>query len=123
MRPSVTSPAFLELERVVRHLGEELAGFRRRALQAEARVRELEQALEAARAAGGGAPRAVPLADMPGSVAAGEEAPAPESSVEELRRENARLRERLEAARQRTREMLDRVRFLRQQQSQPESSR
>ena len=34
--------AFRELEQLVRHLGDELAGFRRRALVAEARVRELE---------------------------------------------------------------------------------
>jgi chromosome segregation ATPase len=33
--------AFRELEQLVRHLGDELAGFRRRALVAEARLREL----------------------------------------------------------------------------------
>lgn len=43
MRPEVV--AFRELETLVRHLGEQLAGFRRRALSAETRVRELEQIL------------------------------------------------------------------------------
>ncbi|HEX7980679.1 MAG TPA: hypothetical protein VF461_18895, partial [Gemmatimonadaceae bacterium] len=39
-RPEIT--AFRDLEQIVRHLGDELAGFRRRALLAESRLRELE---------------------------------------------------------------------------------
>jgi hypothetical protein len=81
--------AFEELSQLVRHLGDELAGFRRRALQAEARLRMIE---------------------MEG----GAELPAPER-VAALERENAELRARLETATARTRQMLDRVRFLRQQ--------
>jgi len=34
--------AFAELEQLVKHLGDELASFRRRALQAEARLKSLE---------------------------------------------------------------------------------
>ncbi len=86
-RPDVA--AFRELEHLVRGLGDELASFRRRALQAEARVRELEA---------GGSPngdRGVNLS--------------------KLRKENEALRKRLEAASTRTRQMLDRMRFLRQQ--------
>lgn len=81
--------AFAELERLVNHLGDELAAFRRRALQAEARVKALE-----------GSPGATRV--------------SPER-IEKLERENASLRLRLEKARGRTRQMLDRVRFLRQQ--------
>jgi hypothetical protein len=81
--------AFADLDRLVRHLGDELASFRRRALQAEARVKALE-----------GSPGATRV--------------SPER-IEKLERENANLRLRLETARGRTRQMLDRVRFLRQQ--------
>lgn len=81
--------AFAELERLVNHLGDELASFRRRALQAEARVKALE-----------GSPGATRV--------------SPER-IEKLERENASLKLRLEKARGRTRQMLDRVRFLRQQ--------
>ena len=84
--------AFRELEHVVKSLGEELAGFRRRALQAEARVRELE-------GSGDGA------------------SPRPSGRVLELERENADLRARLDSASVRTRQLLDRVQFLRQQHS------
>jgi hypothetical protein len=81
--------AFTELQQLVRHLGDELAGFRRRALQAEARVKATDSA--------GGSARVTP------------------ERLEKLERENADLRKRLEAARTRTRQILDRVRFLRQQ--------
>ena len=87
-QPEVES-AFAELEHLVNHLGDELASFRRRALQAEARVKALE-----------GSPGATRV--------------SPER-IEKLERENANLRLRLEKARGRTRQMLDRVRFLRQQ--------
>ena len=82
--------AFEELEQVVRNLGDELAAFRRRALTAEARLKELDGIAE-------------------GSPVSSEE-------VRRLERENARLRARLETTATRAREMLQRVRFLRQQQ-------
>jgi hypothetical protein len=91
VRPEVV--AFNELETLVRHLGDELAGFRRRALVAESRLRELEGK------DGRPAPAARQLADR----------------CTELEHENAALKGRLEAATARARQMLDRVRFIRQQ--------
>jgi len=87
--------AFAELEHLVKHLGDELASFRRRALQAEARVKGLEST------------------GVKGQV-------SPERQ-HFLERENAGLTSRLEAARLRTLEMIDRVRFLRQQHDGAES--
>jgi len=81
--------AFTVLDRLVRHLGDELASFRARAMKAEARVKQLESSPGATRT-------------------------SPER-IEKLERENANLKARLEKARGRTRKMLDRVRFLRQQ--------
>jgi hypothetical protein len=86
-RPEIA--AFAELEQLVKHLGDELASFRRRALQAEARLKGLEST---------GAKGVV----------------SPER-VQYLERENAGLTTRLDAARARTQQMIDRVRFLRQQ--------
>jgi len=84
--------AYRQLDVLVHHLADELAAFRRRALQAESRLKEIEASGAA------GDPR-VPMG----------------SRVVELERENARLREQLDAARGRAAQMLDRVRFLRQQ--------
>ena len=81
--------AFSELEQLVKHLGDELASFRRRALQAEARLKSLEST------------------GVKGVV-------SPER-VQFLERENAGLNKRLATARDRTQQMIDRVRFLRQQ--------
>ena len=81
--------AFTELEQLVHHLGDELASFRRRALQAEARLKSLEST------------------GVKGVV-------TPER-VQYLERENAGLTTRLDAARARTQQIIDRVRFLRQQ--------
>lgn len=81
--------AFQDLEFLVRNLGEELATFRRRAHAAEARLKAL------------------------GNTPAGDA--SAEERVSTLEAENARLRARLEQATDRTRAMLDRVRFLRQQ--------
>lgn len=81
--------AFAELQQLVRHLGDELAGFRRRALQAEARVKAID--------ASSGSARVTP------------------ERLDRLELENADLKKRLEAGRTRTRQLLDRVRFLRQQ--------
>ncbi len=81
--------AFAELEQLVKHLGDELASFRRRALQAEARLKGLEST------------------GVKGVV-------SPER-MQYLERENAGLAKRLATARERTQQMIDRVRFLRQQ--------
>lgn len=81
--------AFSELEQLVKHLGDELASFRRRALQAEAKLKTLEST------------------GVKGVV-------SPER-VQYLERENAGLTTRLDAARARTQQLIDRVRFLRQQ--------
>lgn len=91
-RPEVI--AFGELETLVRHLGDELAGFRRRALAAEGRLREVD--------ARDGRHAAHPRREL-------------EHRCAELEHENAALKGRLEAATARTRQMLDRVRFIRQQ--------
>ena len=76
---------------LVRHLADELAAFRRRALVAESRLKELE-------AVEGG----VANLDLVARVA-------------ELEQQNERLQAKLEAASTRAKQMLDRVRFLRQQ--------
>ena len=81
--------AFAELQQLVRHLGDELASFRRRAQQAEAKVKEFESKSSV------------------GSVSP--------QRIQKLERENADLTKRLNAARTRTRQMVERVRFLRQQ--------
>jgi hypothetical protein len=83
--------AFRELEVLIRHLGDELASFRRRAMQAETQLRTFDV---------GGGPVAVA------------------SGLETLEAENAVLRGGLEAAAGHAQSMLDRVRFLRQQQEQ-----
>ena len=84
------NPQFTQLSRLVRHLGEELASYRKRALSAEASLRSMEN--DATRVAGTSPKR-----------------------VLELERENADLANRLSAARSRTEKMLARVRFLKQQ--------
>lgn len=92
-RPEVR--AYRELETLVRSLGEELAAFRRRALSAEAQLKD---------AGGHGTKR---------GAAAGER-------VAELETENESLKTRVERAEDRVTQMMDRVKFLRQQlQSQP----
>ena len=83
--------AFRELGTLVRHLGDELASFRRRALTAESRVKALEAS---------GSTSTEGLAEK----------------LAKLEAENLDLRGRLDAARSRARHMLERVRFLRQQQ-------
>jgi hypothetical protein len=81
--------AFRELEGLVRSLGEELAMFRRRALEAEAKLKE----------GGAGTQR------QKGGAA------APSWSQSEV----DVLRTRLARAEERVKQMMDRVRFLRQQ--------
>lgn len=80
-----------DLEVLVHHLADELAGFRRRALLAEARLKDLESHE-------GGAANA----DLANRVA-------------QLEHENERLQIKLDLAVDRATTMLDRVRFLRQQ--------
>ena len=82
--------AFDELRQLVRHLADELASFRRRALTAEARLREIE------------------------GLATDEHRIAP-SHIMELEHENGDLKERVDAAAHRTRQLLEQLRFLRQQ--------
>lgn len=102
---------------------EELATFRRRAIQAEGRVRELEHALAAAeeRAAGSAASASEASAEAPRPrrvTSQADEADAEPGRIATLQEENARLRQRLDGATERTRQLLDRMRFLRQQQEQ-----
>jgi chromosome segregation ATPase len=85
-----------ELEQLIGALGDEMAAWRRRAHEAEARCRELEARLESAEPDGA----------------------KPAGAAADLERENEELRRRLEAARVRTRQLLDRLRFLRQQHEQ-----
>ena len=92
-RPEVS--AFRELEQLVRHLGDELATFRRRALQAESQLRSIE-------ARGGGVLSSTEF-----------------RRLEALEAENLTLRQRVEGAAEQARAMLERVRFLRQQCDQP----
>jgi len=88
-RPDIE--AFRELEGLVRDLGEQLASYRERALSAEARLRDLDSA---------------------------DDDPEPTRARERIRaleQDNASLRGRLDAATARTRSVLERVHFLRQQ--------
>lgn len=129
MRPEIT--AFRELDTLVRNLTEQLAGYRKRALTAEGKCRDLESALaertaerEQLTTALDAAERArdnaeAVLAAMPpmdsgkGGSSPGNKPKDPK--VAELERENAELQERLEQARERATVVVDRVRFLRQQ--------
>ena len=122
-RPDVV--AFRELERHVRQLGDELAFFRRRALESERRARELGEALQSAT-------RPAADADVPDGGPLTPEARADRLEREnaELRAENARLtaesadaRARLAEASERTRQLVERVRFLRQQQQEASGER
>jgi len=85
--------AFRELETLVRHLGEELAVFRRRALSAEAQIND--------------GPRTGHSKSAPRG--------AHGDRLAELETENETLKTRLDRAEDRVRQVMDRVRFLRQQ--------
>ena len=86
--------AFAELQQLIALLAAELAGFRRRALAAEQKAKELVNSGE------------TPTLFAPG---------AAHERVAQLEAENANLKDRLAKATDRTKAMLDRVRFLRQQ--------
>lgn len=83
--------AVRELETLVRQMAEQLASFRRRALSAEERLRHLDVGDDQA------------------------DPPRVRERIRTLEQENATLRGRLDAATTRTRSVLDRVHFLRQQ--------
>ena len=83
--------AFRELSALARELGQQLVAFRDRALAAEARLGEIDSA-----------------ADDPSP-------PHIRERLNTLEKENALLKERLALATARTRSVLDRVQFLRQQ--------
>jgi hypothetical protein len=85
-----------QLSQLVHHLGEELATFRKRALQAEATLRGFETSSRS----------------RTGDLFA-------EQRVVELERENADLRTRLDFATEQARAILAQVRFLRQQAERP----
>ena len=80
-----------ELDTLVRHLADDLASYRRRALIAEARLKEVESQ--------DGGSANLELA----------------ARVNQLERDNERLQTKLESATVRAKQILDRVRFLRQQ--------
>jgi len=133
--------AFRELDSLVRNLSDQLAGYRRRALAAESRTRELEQlvaerdgTLIEVRADGLRSTQARALLEAKvreleakaevaraellraqAAFAAAAEAATPNAVESELARENARLRARLAEAGERTTQLGERVRFLRQQ--------
>lgn len=139
MRPETA--AFRELDTLVRNLSDQLAGFRRRALAAEARTRELEQILagmtgkldevrqqmedtQASRDAAVVQAKTLEaqLAAARGEVQRVQAAVAelsakatPEARDQELARENERLKARLGEAREKATQLSEKVRFLRQQ--------
>ena len=81
--------AFRELAHLIGLLGEDMASWRRRAQTAEARVKEIE--------------------------ASGPPAKGSSKNTAALEKENAELRARLKAARDRVEQLLERTQFLRQQ--------
>jgi hypothetical protein len=88
--------AFRELESLVRHMGEELAAYRRRAVQAETQMK----------------PRASAPSRGKGLSPEGPSA---------LEAEGSALKSRLGSAEERVKQMIDLVRFLRQQLQAPSS--
>jgi predicted nucleic acid-binding Zn-ribbon protein len=107
--------AFRELEQLIRALGDEMAAWRRRAHEAESQLKATEARLArlatqtAAPAATGEGAAPAPATAHPASAGSSGQL------VAALQRENQELKLRLEAARQRTKQLLERVRFLRQQ--------
>jgi hypothetical protein len=93
--------AYRELETLVRHLGEELAVFRRRALSAEGQLKDSGHSTTHGGGGGGHAGKGR-------GAAHGER-------LADLETENDTLKTRLDRAEDRVRQVMDRVRFLRQQ--------
>ena len=102
----VTSDVIDTLERVVRSLGDELAFFRRRALDAERRVRDVLSQQASAGASVTASSVAVPTARM---------VEADRARIAVLEAENAELRARIVDATERARAVASRMRFARQQ--------
>ena len=86
-------PALAELEKVLHSIAEELAGWRRRSLRAEAELKE---------------------AQARGGVVAGVELKEVRHRVLELETENQALRQRIDAAKERLRVLAARLSFLEQ---------
>ncbi|HEY9449718.1 MAG TPA: hypothetical protein VIQ60_08180 [Gemmatimonadaceae bacterium] len=108
-RPDIA--AFRELEQLIRSLGDEMSAWRRRAHEAESRLKEAEARIARETELSRSASEApTPAPPMP-------EPTPPQPAVDEsaLKRENEELRQRLGAARVRTKQLVDRMRFLRQQ--------
>jgi hypothetical protein len=145
VRPEVV--AFRELDTLVRKLTDQLTGYRRRALAAEAKAKELELSLEravakgesalaAARAETAGVRRLldearsqaeqITVGATEAMEATDDATPAPKAGIDsadlstygDIAVENERLRTRLGEARERTTVLVERVRFLRQQMMQ-----
>jgi dynactin complex subunit len=85
--------ALTELERVLQHMAEELAAWRRRSLKAEAELKE---------------------AQASGGVVAGSELKESRQRVIDLETENQALRQRIDAAKERLRALAARLSFLEQ---------
>ncbi len=139
MRPETA--AFRELDTLVRNLSDQLAGYRRRALSAESRTRELEQLVaerdgtlievraDAQRSNQARALLEAKVRELEAKAelakaevvrvqvafAAATEAATPQAVDRELARENERLQARLTEAREKAAQLGERVRFLRQQ--------
>jgi chromosome segregation ATPase len=86
-------PALAELEKVLHSIAEELAGWRRRSLRAEAELKE---------------------AQASGGVVAGAELKEARQRLLELETENQALRQRIDAAKERLRVLAARLSFLEQ---------
>jgi hypothetical protein len=86
-------PALAELEKVLHSIAEELAGWRRRSLRAEAELKE---------------------AQASGGVVAGAELKEARQRVLDLETENQALRQRIDAAKERLRVLAARLSFLEQ---------
>lgn len=137
------SSAFRELDTLVRNLSDQLAGYRRRALSAEARARELEQILagmsgkldevrQQVEDLQGGRDAAVmetrtlqaqlasarqELQRAQTALAEAQSRATPEAQDQALAEENQLLRQRLGEAREKAGQLTERMRFLRQQVS------
>ncbi|MBL0889920.1 MAG: hypothetical protein IBJ19_04845 [Gemmatimonadaceae bacterium] len=137
------SSAFRELDTLVRNLSDQLAGYRRRALSAEARARELEQILAGMNGKldevrqqvedlqGGRDAAVLEMRSLQGQLATARQElqrtqaalnealsrATPEAQDQALAEENQRLRQRLGEAREKAGQLTERMRFLRQQVS------
>src|SRR5205823_281252 len=92
-----------QLETILRHVADELAGWRARALKAEGELKDLSARASAAGGSGGGA----------GSVWKAD--PETRNRIADLEQENKALRQRVEAARVRVHDLLARLTFLEEQ--------